>query len=44
VREDGTPVQAKAIARHQATIDRLLPEWEPLDEMILTISANLRRR
>ncbi len=44
VREDGTPVQARAIARHQATIDRLLPEWEPLDEMILTISANLRRR
>jgi hypothetical protein len=44
VREDGTPVQSKAIARHQATIDRLLPEWAPLDEMILTISANLRRR
>ena len=44
VREDGTPVQAKAIARHQATIDRLLPEWEPLDEMILKISADIRKR
>ena len=44
VREDGTPVQSKAIARHQATIDRLLPEWEPLDEMILKISADIRKR
>ena len=36
VREDGTPVQSRAIAKHQAIIDALTPEWQALDDAVIT--------